>query len=85
MTAAELIAELQKMPPDAQVIMQKDGEGNGFSPLDSLDADCIYVPDNTWSGEIIDTRWSASDACQSPEEWEETCKQKRCVLLYPVN
>jgi hypothetical protein len=32
LTVKELIAELSLLDPDAVVIMQRDGEGNGYSP-----------------------------------------------------
>lgn len=37
MTVAELIAELKKLPPAALVVMSRDAEGNGYSPLHAVD------------------------------------------------
>lgn len=84
-TVKELIEELKKLPPNAQVILQKDGEGNGFSPLSGVSGSCIYVPESSWHGEVYDTNWSASDACMSDEDWTEFCKQEKCVILEPTN
>lgn len=87
MTVEELIAELKGMPQDAEVILQKDAEGNDYSPLSGVDANAIYKPASTWHGEIVSTEWSAYDACyESEEEWEQfKAVHPRCCVLYPVN
>lgn len=87
MTVAELMEALQKMPPDAEVIMQKDSEGNGYSPLSSMYQDAIYSPNSTWSGNIYDANWSYEDAdFDSLDSWEEYKRSHpRCCLLIPVN
>ena len=51
MTVAELIECLKQTDQDRLVIMAKDGEGNGFSPLADTGASA-YRADSTWSGEI---------------------------------
>lgn len=70
MKAGELM-QLLGLDPNAEVILQKDAEGNGYSPLAGLDAKCVYVPNNTYSGEVY--------------EASEGDKRPRCVVLYPVN
>ena len=87
MTVAELIEELRKLPPESEVILQKDSEGNGYSPLHAVDGNAIYKPDTTWSGEVISTEWSARDACcESEEEWGTfKASNPRCCVLAPVN
>lgn len=71
MTVAELIAALQRMEQDRVVIMQKDSEGNGYSPLADVDP-CAYQAETTWSGEL----WPEGHA-------ENDCVP--CVVLSPVN
>ena len=85
MTVKELISILSALDPDIDVILQKDSEGNGYSPLADVDSDCIYLPDSTWSGEVVSTRWSSNEACMSPDDWEEFKNRKRSVVLSPVN
>ena len=87
MTVAELIEELKTLPPEAEVIMQRDAEGNGYSPLYAVDGNAIYTADSTWSGEVVSTEWSASDACyESEEEWEQfKASNPRCCVLAPTN
>ena len=62
MKVSELIEALQEMDPDSLVIMQKDSEGNGYSPLAGADPNGIYVADSTYSGEVYDAEWTADDA-----------------------
>lgn len=85
MLVKDLIEALNKLPQEALVIMQKDGEGNGYSPLAGVDGDAVYVPDSTWSGEVYSTGWSASDADMDDDEWAEMLKRPRCVVLAPTN
>lgn len=76
MTVAELIAELQALPQDSIVILQKDAEGNGYSPLCGVDGDCVYTADSSWSGEVA-----------GPEDRAEGygAEGVPCVVLHPVN
>lgn len=55
MKVKELIAKLQEQDPNYEVVLSKDAEGNGFSPLADLSAE-NYVAENTWSGELADGR-----------------------------
>ena len=52
MTIKELIETLSAMDPDRIVVIQKDAEGNGYSPLEGADDNCLYTADTTWSGEV---------------------------------
>lgn len=85
MKVKDLIRELKLLDPELEVILQKDGEGNGYSPLEGTDENCIYIAETTWSGELYDTTWTADEAGMYEEEWIEMLKKPRCVVLYPVN
>ncbi len=86
MTAHEL-AKLLLEGPDIQVILQKDAEGNGYSPLSDIDSNAVYIAESTWAGEVMDTGWAAYDADMEPEEWEaiKNNPELQCVVLYPIN
>jgi hypothetical protein len=85
MRSHELAAVLLKHP-DVELILQKDAEGNGYSPLCGVDFDVVYIPDNTWSGAVYDTRWSAEDAAMDEDEWKIVLQQARMhAVLHPVN
>jgi hypothetical protein len=85
MRSHELAAELLKHP-DVELILQKDAEGNGYSPLRGVDFDVVYVPDNTWSGTVYDTSWSAEDADMDEGEWKTILRQTHMhAVLHPVN
>ena len=79
MTVKELIKELSAIEDqDRVVILQKDGEGNGYSPLDSADH-AWYEPESTWHGE-----------CPHPDDIRDgdvvlSDKAVKAVVLYPVN
>lgn len=85
MKVKDLIQELTSLDPEMQVIIQKDSEGNGYSPLAGVDSNAIYEAETTWFGEVYDSRWSADDACMGLDEWQEILSKPRCVVLFPVN
>jgi hypothetical protein len=51
MTVGELRRELDNLDPELLVVLQKDSEGNGYSPLSDFEV-LNYVPETTWYGEI---------------------------------
>ena len=90
MKVSELIKKLGNLPDDlhnCEIIIQKDAEGNGYSPLVDIDEDVIYVPKTTYSGDVIPLDWNAKDAgFENEEEWEEfKCTHKRAIVFLPVN
>lgn len=86
MKVKDLIKELEKLDPNSQLILQKDGEGNGYSPLCGLEA-AVYVPDSTYSGHVYSLKYTADDNCMEEEHWKtlKKSKENKCVVLYPVN
>lgn len=85
MKVSELIAFLEQCDPDREVILQKDGEGNGYSPLSGF-VECAYHPYNDWSGEarlesltpeLIAEGYSDEDLAYE-DDWP-------VVILFPVN
>jgi hypothetical protein len=88
MKVSELIEALKDLPPDLEVVMSKDAEGNGFSPLDGIDDDSVYIPESTYHGDV----YSITDVEDNPEdygfeddEWEDVKKTRPCVVLWPTN
>jgi hypothetical protein len=84
MKVRELIEELSKFDPDAELIMQKYAEGNGYSPLAGVDTG-YYIPDSTWSGLFYDDEFTAEDNCMDDEEYAELIKSPLSIVLFPVN
>lgn len=76
MTIAELIEMLKELDQNALVIMSKDGEGNGYSPMVDEFSTGTYEPETTWSGDFY------SDA-EDGEEQDEA--GQRCIVLWPTN
>ena len=85
MNVKELKELLSSLPDDMEVIIQKDSEGNGYSPLSSVDSNCVYVPTNKWSGDVYFSHWVADDSDMSEEEWEELKSRKKSLVLTPTN
>jgi hypothetical protein len=85
MKVRELIAELIKLPGESEVILQKDSEGNGYSPLYCVDGDAIYMAENSYSGEVYSTEeeWDADWSSMEKEDWNEMMSGPRCVVLAP--
>jgi hypothetical protein len=62
MNVQELIALLKRMPLGATVVLQKDAEGNGYSPLSDV-REGRYRAKTSWAGEWYDTgEWTPDDA-----------------------
>lgn len=85
MNVKELLEALQGADPEAKVILQKDCEGNGYSPLQRADLEAVYIPDSPWSGDVYSLNWTADDADMDAEEWAYITSKPRCVVLAPVN
>ncbi len=89
MKVKELIKVLESLPQDYDVILSKDGEGNGFSPLPSEDY-CysigMYISESTWAGEF----WN-EDHMQDPEnvecfqDYHDDDFESNAVVLWPTN
>lgn len=81
-TAGELADYLAKQPRDRKIVLQKDAEGNGYSPLADATEE-MYAADSTWSGEIYPVPESpegqSDDYDQAPDDAE------RVIVLGPVN
>jgi hypothetical protein len=86
MTVQELMNRLTKCDPNDLVVMARDSEGNGYSPLGGIDTSSAYESETTWCGyirlrelthELIDAGYSEEDVASSDAQ--------PCVVLYPVN
>lgn len=86
MKVSSLIKQLNTCDPNSEVIVQKDGEGNGFSPLSCVSKNAIYIPESTWSGEVFSLGWSAEDCCLEEDEWKQMkITHKPVIILVPIN
>lgn len=88
LTIKELKAQLADLPDDMLVILQKDAEGNGYSPLEDVDGyNNVYVPDSTWSGDchlkVLTAELKA--AGYGPDDVYDGNDAQDCVILCPVN
>jgi hypothetical protein len=89
MTVRELSTILASMDPDRVVILQKDGEGNGYSPLAAkgVHDDSVYIAETTWRGEVKYAQLTAE--LEASGYGEEDCAEPGegvpCVVLVPIS
>ena len=86
MTLAELRAQLDalNLPDDTLVVLAKDAEGNGHSPLVEADY-AMYLADTTWSGEryMAEAQRLTED---NPDDWTQAPDDAvPAVFLWPTN
>jgi RNA ligase len=86
-TAGELIDYLATQPRDRKVILRKDAEGNGHSPLaDAWEAIC--EPDSTYSGEVYPTPEQVAailnytERCQYERAWTNVTRTCRGLIVH---
>jgi len=84
MTVRELREALAGLPDDMLVVMSRDAEGNGYSPLVET-SESMYVAETTWSGEVYPTPEDIADDEQLGEDDEAPGDAVRVVTLWPVN
>jgi hypothetical protein len=85
LTVGDLLDYLAEQPRERPVVLEKDAEGNGYSPLSSA-FEGMYVAETTWSGEV----WPTSEQMDEPgsgysEEDRAPDEAERVVVLGPVN
>lgn len=84
MKVKELKKLLENIDENRVVIMAKDGEGNGFSPLAGLDGGSSYLADSTWSGEVGFEKLTPELIKQGYSE-ADVIKGKPALVLWPIN
>ena len=85
MTVKELKEAVANLPDEMEVVLQKDSEGNAYSPLSGADPNSVYIAETTWCGEVYSMEWTADDACMTESEWAEIKLKPKTLILNPVN
>ena len=85
MNVKELKESIANLPDEMEVVLQKDSEGNDYSPLSGCDDDVVYIPETTWYGDVYSMKWCSDDVCMTDEEWADIKSKPRALILYPVN
>lgn len=88
-TVGELLDYLASQPRDRKIVMAKDGEGNGYSPLADAGEE-MYVAETTWAGEVYLTPERHAELMADPasgytDEDAPPDDAERVVVLGPVN
>lgn len=88
MTVKDLRTMLDGLPDDMPVVLSKDAEGNGHSPL-AVGGEAMYDAETTWFGEISPTPEDlAAYIAEGTGHTEEDAAPEtavRVLLLEPVN
>jgi hypothetical protein len=84
MKIKDLIKELSELNQELEIIVSRDAEGNGYSPMYSF-YQAKYHPNNDWSGEIIDVELNSNDKeyLEYADEIKDECID--CVVFTPSN
>lgn len=84
MKVKELIESLQACDQDAIVVMAKDAEGNGYSPLSGFWRG-MYLAETTWSGDVGAESLTDEDRAAGYTDEDVMTDGERAVILTPVN
>jgi hypothetical protein len=83
-TVSELIDYLETLDGDMEIVLQKDSEGNGYSPL-AGSALVKYQAETTWAGQTYDLD-DFDDREYYNEMYEGSFDElPTVVVLYPTN
>ncbi len=84
-TVKDLRDALTGLPDDMPVILQKDSEGDGYSPCAGCDGkNSSYAADSTCSGNVGFTRLTDDEKNDGYDE-DDVVEGMHCFLLWPVN
>ena len=83
MKVKDLIKELQKLNPEALVMLQSDPEGNSYSRMAGVAAGIVNKDEDT----VYNDDSSASDNCLEEDEWKalKAKPSAQCAIIWPLN
>ena len=82
-TVGKLIELLKQHDPERIVVMAKDPEGNGYSPLCDIDT-ASYKAESTWCGEIGIEELTPELRKRGYSE-EDVIGGQKALVLWPTN
>lgn len=86
MNVKQLKKTLEGIDESRIVILQKDVEGNSYSPCAGVDGDnAIYVADSTWSGDIKYQKLTPTMKKQGYSDSDVSMEGKPAFVLWPIN
>ena len=82
----EFLAAHKHLPGATIVVLQKDAEGNDFSPLENGYEARYVTGEHPWFGDVYPTSEEAETIQDFEEQWGEVPEDAvRAVVLRPVN
>lgn len=83
MKVGELKKAIEGLSDDTEVLLQKDCEGNGYSPLEWVDKDVVVERDE-YEYVVYHPEWSADDCCLEEDVWRDLKKTEgQFIVLAP--
>lgn len=79
-TVADLIKELQRLPQDCFIVLQKDDEGNGYRFANGADDDAFFHGEQKWEFDSLYTKEDIVDG--GYEEEYDDGGFTQCVVLF---
>lgn len=84
MKVRELLEQLKGVDPEREIVMSKDAEGNGYSPLSSL-WEGRYRAETTWYGDVGLEILTAEDRQRGYTDEDVIDDGVPAVILVPTN
>jgi len=84
MKVRDLLEQLKDVDPEREIVMSKDAEGNGYSPLSSLWLG-KYRAETTWYGDVGLESLTTEDKRHGYTEDDVMDDGVPAVILNPVN
>ena len=85
MKVKELIVALQAVDGERLVVLQKDSEGNGYSPLAGIDDNCKYIGDTAYSGEVRIDKLTPEQIAEGFTDEDTAIDGEAALVLFPIN
>jgi len=84
MKVSKLITMLQEIGQDREVILSRDAEGNGYSPLQEIETG-MYRAEARWCGEFGLETLTPELREKGYTEEDIISNGEKAVVLYPIN
>lgn len=87
LTVGDLREALMGVPDEWVVVLQEDGEGNGYRLAAGGDDNSLYAPESLWRGEVCRRTLTDEDraAGWTDEDLGDPERDVPCFVIWPVN
>lgn len=82
MTIKELKEVIKNLPDNMEIIMQRDSEGNGHSPLGGVDSNSVYEAQSKWDGYAYSLEHDKDFI--DKKRWDIIKSKPKVLVLFPL-